>query len=608
MKKIVAEKEDGIAEIVDQMLNEPDNDVTIVIPRGSVLVRTMSNFRLLKREAEAAGKEVAVESVDETALAFAKECGIEAVHPLWRGVRSEHGSGNGMSDIVPKAHHAPAVSIKKKKAAEPEPEPEPEEESVMEDEEEEEMPAAHHHARAASPARRLSLREEEEGDEEADVREADAEDDETTVEDDDVGKEGVGNRFFKSAPFFSSSPRGGNGPVRRDYDDDDDDNRPRRRIGGRTWTIVVILVLIGLGGAYVASAYFNHANISISFKKTPWTWQGNLTADKAASQDDLANGVLAAQVFTANKNVTDSFKASGQSDVSLKATGMITIYNDYSTKPQELVATTRFLTPDGKIFRITKNVTVPGATKVADGSLQASSITAPIVADQAGPAYNIGPVAKLTIPGFQKDPQYSGFWGTINASTTGGYTGQRAVPTQADIAAAKASTTADLQASLQGGFSGTYPNNFKILDGATKVNVGTLTVNTTTDDNGNFTVFATATLSAIGFDESALKDALLAQAQATEASSTFADVNLNYSNVSADFTKGQVSFSLAVQADLEPAFMPVDFEQEILGKSVADARTAISTLPQLSHAEISVWPVWLSTIPSNPAKVKIAEN
>jgi hypothetical protein len=634
MKKITVDKEDGIAEVIDHLLDASDDEITLVIPKGSALIRSMSNFRLLKREADAAGKDVAVESVDDTALSFAKECGIQAVHPLWRGVRTEsdeegtrriprgHTSGGGMSDIVPKSHRATAPSpVASRHRDDDDDREDPEEEDDASEREENDRdentdsavqrPAAL--GRRASfkndgprPSARLDEDEEGYGDEPADE-----EDGEDEIEEEVREEVSAARRFFGDRrPFFSDRARGSRDGSRSSrsqaFDDDDDaDNGPRRRIGGKVWTVlVIVLVLFGIG-AYVASADFNHANVTITFKKTPWSWQGNLTADTSVGADDLANGTIAAQLFTANKDITQTFHASGQSNVSLKATGMITIYNDYSTKPQELVATTRFLTPDGKIFRITKNVVVPGATNGAGGALQASSITVPIVADQAGPNYNIGPVAKLSIPGFQGDPQYGHFWGTITASTTGGYIGQRAVPTAADITAAKASTTAALQNALQGGFSGTYPNNFKILSGATNVTVGGLVVNTTTDSQGNFTVYATATLSAIGFDESALKTALLADAQTTEASSSFADITLNYTNVSPNFAKGQVSFSLSAQGDLEPALVPVDFEQQLLGKSVASARTVISSLPQLSNAEISVWPVWLGTIPSNAAKVSV---
>ncbi len=586
MKKIIVGKEDGVAEVIDQMLNEPDPEVTFVIPRGSSLGRTVSNFHLLRREADAAGRDIAIESVDETILAFAKQSKIESTHPLWRGVR---GAGVGVSDIVSKSHKS--VSAKR----------EPEEEDILADDDEqeagEEEEAAPRPVHTPMKGKRIVAvhAKEETIDDEADGEEAEAE-----PADDGEEEEPVSRGILRK-PFFSSIPR----YYRHDDDADDDEDSSRRRgISGKVWAWVAVIIVLVAGGAYVASADFNHATISIAFKKTPWSWQGSLTADKSISSDALASNVIAGQVFTSNKNVTESFKASSVQNVSLKAQGIITIYNDYGTSPQELVATTRFLTPDGKIFRITQNVIVPGAT-TSGGKLVPSSINAPIVADQAGPDYNIGPVAKLTIPGFAGHPQENGFYGTITATTTGGYTGQKAVPTAADIAAAEASTTAILQASLQGGFSGSYPNNFKILDGATSIQVGKLTVNTTTDSQGDFTVYGQAMLSAIGFDETALKSDLLAEAQTQDPSSTFSDINMNYGNVQANFSKGQVSFSLSAQGDLEPAFSTTDFVSEIAGKNISDARNMIGALPQLSSGEISVWPSWLWTIPSNTSKVHI---
>src|SRR5580704_9214642 len=96
MKKIIVEKSEGIAELIDSILNEPDKEIVLVIPRGSALARSVSNFHLLKRETDSAGRSITIESVDDTILAFAKQSDLEASHPLWRGVR---GAG-GFSDIV----------------------------------------------------------------------------------------------------------------------------------------------------------------------------------------------------------------------------------------------------------------------------------------------------------------------------------------------------------------------------------------------------------------------------------------------------------------------------------------------------------------------------
>ena len=573
MKKIIVDKADGIAEVIDNMLNEPDSEISLVIPKGSALGKSARNFQLLKREAEAAEKTVAIESVDETILAFAKESHIEASHPLWRGVRSD---ANGVSDIVPKSRKKIQVPVRHE---------------IEED----------HEDRGTDD----------------DEDESETEDEETDLErlkDEEVREE---EREARS-PFFTrlsrryisdSKSAKKESDVRADVvdDDDDDDSGSRGSSTGKIITVALVVIIISLGGAYVASAFFNHANVTINFKKTPWNTQLSLTADKSVSTDNLSSNVIAAQVFTSNKNMAQIFPGSSVQQVSQKAQGSITIYNDYNSSPQPLVATTRFLTPDGKIFRITQNVTVPGA-QTSGGKLVPSSIVVPIVADQAGPAYNIGPVAKLTIPGFTGKPQENGFYGSITASTTGGFIGQRATPTAADIVNAKASTTALLMASLQGGFSGSYPNNFKILDGATQVKVTKLTVNTSTDSNGNFTVFGEATLQAVGFDETALKNDLLAQAQLQEANSVFADINLIYSNIAADFTNGRVAFSVAAQADLEPQLTVAALQGSVLGKSITDTRAAISQLPQLDNAEISIWPSWLWTIPSDPNKVHITIN
>ncbi len=576
MKKIIVDKTEGIAEVIDRMLNEPDHEVSIVIPKGSVLGRSVSNFHLLRREADSAGRSIVVESVDDTILAFAKEGGIESSHPLWKGVR---GTG-GFSDIVPRHAAADADTHSVDHDADDEPEEAPRRGKKI--------PVTIAGAGISATAGKRHKKAE---------RAAEAEDEEAAFEEeaenDPEEKKAapIRDRFFDAAPDV----------------DEGDDSDGRGSFGKVIWAIIGV-VIIGAIGLYVVTAFFDHADITINFTQTPWSYQENFAAEKTAVGIDPASNVIPAQVFTSSKNVTESFPGSLVQQVSQKAQGTITIYNDYSAASQELVATTRFLTPGGQIFRIVSDVTVPGETSV-NGALTPSSITAQVVADQAGPDYNIGPVSKLTIPGFDNDPgREAGFYGVINASTTGGFIGERATPTAADIAAAKASTTALLAASLQGGFSGNYPNNFTILDGAATTSVSKLTVNTSTDANGNFTVFGQATLTAIGFDESALKDYLLTLAQSTEASSTFKSITLSYSAVTANFTTGKVSFALSAQASLEPAFTTADFVTSIEGQSISAARGTISALPNLSDGEISVWPSWLWNIPTDPNKIHVSVN
>lgn len=573
MKKIVVDKNEGIAEVIDRILNEPDGEVSVVIPKGSALGRSVSNFHLLKREADSAGRSVVIESVDETILAFAKESGIEASHPLWKGVR---GVG-GFSDIVPRRDEDVAERTRG----------DADEEEEEEDEEKNGEAAKHPKKSAPITLGRRARKPEPE-----DFKDEEEEDEMTEKEPEEK------KSFSARGHVFDTTP---------DLDEEDDDDQPRRFPKKTVWAIVGIVV-VGLVAVYVTSVFFDRADITINFKQTPWSYQDNFIASKSAVGIDPDTNTIPAQIFATTKNVTESYPGSLVTQVSQKAQGTITIYNAYSAAPQELVATTRFLTPAGQIFRITENVTVPGETNV-NGTLTPSSVTAPIVASAPGPAYNIGPVAKLTIPGFDNDPgREAGFYGVITASTTGGFIGTRATPSAADIANAEASTTAVLEASLQGALAGTYPNNFEIPNGATQVQVTTLTVNTSTDANGNFTVFGVATLQAIGFDQTALENYLLSLAQAQEASSTFKTINVSYSDVTPNFTTGQVSFALSAQGSLEPLFSTAQFATSVEGQSVAEARAMIAALPQLSDGEISMWPSWLQSIPSDPSKIHITVN
>ncbi len=605
MKKIILEKDEGVAEAVDRILNEPDNDVTLVVPNGSALGKTMRNFNILKREVEAAGRDITIESVDENILAFARKSGIAGSHPLWTG--SPHG---GFSDILsgennndddpPPAHKVNPLSSKSRNDA------------VLKPEVDRKRTPIKKKIAGETPVTIAVQSEDEEEDEnteeatedkhgDADKHRSVAEEKKAVIEkkSDEPEKKNFsgGNNFFKETAIPDA------------HGDESESHR-----GGAKKVIgyIVLGVMVIAAVFFAVPQFFGSVKVTIDFKKTPWGYSHAFMADKsvATSTVGVADNIIPAQVFIATNSAVQSFHASGIANVSLKATGVITIYNDYSAAPQVLVATTRFVTPDGKIFRLVNRVTVPGA-QVADGKIVPSSLNAPIIADQAGAAYNVGPVTKLTVPGFQGTAKYNGFYGSIASLTAGGFVGKKAVPTASDIAAAEANVKNILQsATSSGGALAKIPENFEILDGATGTTITKLTVNTNTDQNGNFNVFGESVFQAIGFDKTKLEAFLLAQAESGRTvSSTFNNsLNIHYSGTQADFTKGIMSFTLDASGTIEPAFSVDNFRSAILGKSVADARSMIASLPELADGTIAAWPSWLANIPSDPGKVRITVN
>lgn len=120
--------------------------------------------------------------------------------------------------------------------------------------------------------------------------------------------------------------------------------------------------------------------------------------------------------------------------VSRKATGTVVIFNKSSQAPQVLVANTRLQTPDGKIFRISRAITVPGYT-VQNKEIVPGSKEIDVVADKPGEEYNIG-VSDFTIPGFSGSPKFNTIFGRSKSPMQGGFSGVEKSVTKDDLQSA----------------------------------------------------------------------------------------------------------------------------------------------------------------------------
>jgi hypothetical protein len=362
-------------------------------------------------------------------------------------------------------------------------------------------------------------------------------------------------------------------------------------------------VLLALS-AWAWGAFFGRAEISINFAEVSWEGTNQILATKTVAAPSAQGGVIPAEIFRDRRNVTQIFQATGKAQVSEKAKGRLTIYNAYSSQPQTLVATTRFETPDGKIFRLDNQVVIPGA-EIKDGKIVPKSIEAGVTADKAGADYNLGRVEKLTIPGFKGTPRFQGFYGALLNGASGGFIGEKTVPTEADIAAAKSKTAAVLKSSLENGLLSGRPAEFKILPGASETVITKMTAQAAADEKGNFGVIGEAEFRAIGFRESDLKAALLDIARREAPDTEFRTWEAEYSDVRPDYDKGEVRFSVKSKGELVPVFSPDDFRAEAAGADLNSVRSRILKLPRLADAKISVRPMWLRRLPADPGRITL---
>jgi hypothetical protein len=311
------------------------------------------------------------------------------------------------------------------------------------------------------------------------------------------------------------------------------------------------------------------------------------------------------QVFVQKNNLRLAFDATGRKAVERKASGKILVYNGYSSSPQPLSLGTRFESPEGKIFKTTKAVTVPGA-QIVEGKIVSSSIEIMVMAEKAGEAYNIAP-SRFTIPGFKGTPKYLAFYGESKEAMSGGFVGEVAYPTDEDSKKAKEEIVAKLNESLKTLILTQLPRGFKIIDGASDFNLLNQTVDKEADSSSKFYAFAEAQMSLIVFREKDLMD-FLDKKMRTELGQDFAFKSnvLDYGLARLDIKAGKMAFPIDFKAVSTRVIDADLLKGRILGKPDSDVKALLFALPGLESAKISFWPFWVKNAPTNTQKITIS--
>lgn len=519
-QKIILTKDDSAKDLAGFIASEEATHITFTIPKFSKIGEVQDIFQTVKKVADALGKTISIESVDDAILASAQAAGIAAENPFFSPVSTS-------SPAVP-AWEEPTAHF------EDGPDDTPDSAPVA-------MPVV---AKSRRPAPRPAYKR--------------------VVSSNDDDEDGITPRSF---PFLRSK---------------------------LVWGIALVLILVP--GFFVAFRVLPQADIVVETEKEKWVFNGLLLIEK--------NGPVPSHVVSDRKNAQMSFPALGKKVVNRKAEGTITVYNAYSSQPQQLVATTRFEAPDGKIVRLVNNVTIPGA-KITNGVITPSSIDAAVIADKPGVAYNLS-APKLVIPGFKGTAKFSGFYGAVSAPLSGGFTGEAAYPTDADVVSAKAKITEVLEQTIASQISSAAGAEYTVIPGSARTEIRKMKVDTVANDRGEFSVFAEAETKAIAFKESDLIGYFSGKMKAemeTEKGSAdyvFKETNLSYDAPSkVDFSAERMTIPVNFESVAERPVDVARLRAEVAGKSKEELNATILAIPGVLSAQISLWPRYVRTVPRN---------
>ncbi len=316
------------------------------------------------------------------------------------------------------------------------------------------------------------------------------------------------------------------------------------------------------------------------------------------------------QLFTVNKSAVDEFNATSEKDAVQKSRGTITIYNEYGTSPQPLVATTRFEfmqggKESGLVFKTLQTITVPGM-RVENDVITPGRVDVEVIADKAGQTYNV-PAGDFSIVAWREKgdvARYEKIYGRSDDSTHGGILGKAKVVSEFDYNNAKDHLTArvvsDINTSLEPQTVG--------LELLTNIEPKIDSVESTAgidDAADNFTMTVNGSIATIGFKKDDLISLITDRVDKTEGlmvvpeklELSYKDVVINSDNV--------MEMIVSVKGNAYAKIDKNDIASNLLGRNEAQIKEHLGSIEGINSAKVILSPFWVKKIPKNEGKINI---
>ncbi|NTW76102.1 MAG: hypothetical protein HGB34_04370 [Candidatus Moranbacteria bacterium] len=381
-------------------------------------------------------------------------------------------------------------------------------------------------------------------------------------------------------------------------------------IRGKTWfsafVTLSVIFLVGTG----AFLFLPKAVISV----TPMSIIQDVGMEFEGKTDASAVGerMVPVRIVEKEETVSVTRDASGStSGNGSKATGKILIYNEFGTESQPLVATTRFQSGDGKIFRLSKGITVPGISD-RNGRREPGVVEAEVIADEAGDGYNIG-ATDFSIPGFSGSAKAGKIYAKSTSSMIGGSSsGQSGVLSisASDIEQAKSEATEAFRKAFVDSLGGEIAEGDRFIVEAMDIQeIGVPTVPGVGSVASSFEYRTVFRGKAFVFSEVELREravAILRKKASIDDTYSPGDVTFRYEGATSDYQGGTFRFKVGVNAMFVAAVNTDTLREDFLGKKSEEIKAVLERHSEVKNVEIELRPKGMSfAVPKNPKRVTV---
>lgn len=367
-----------------------------------------------------------------------------------------------------------------------------------------------------------------------------------------------------------------------------------------SYKLISVIALAVLAVIFGLSTLFARATVSIAQSEEVVVLSGNtfpLSASIATSSDIGPEKTIGYKAVNFSVAASTTISATGQKTVQRKATGKIVIYNE-SNSSQLLIATTRFQTAEGLLFRLNKNVTVPAK----------KNVTVDVTADQAGEKYNIGQKS-FVLPGFKGTSKYKTIYGKSSSSMSGGSTGLVPQTSASDTSVAREALKDAIIKQSEEKIAAQIPEGYLLIKGGVIQNFSE-TKELPGPDSKSVVVSQTATVSAYYLEKNSLNSAVASKSSifALPVANNKASIDTESltANIIPESESKAASLVLTGTSTVKAAFDQDSIAKSISGLSRSEALAIIKAYPGIEAVEISIQPWWKRKLPKvSSIKVKV---
>lgn len=358
--------------------------------------------------------------------------------------------------------------------------------------------------------------------------------------------------------------------------------------------ITALLSIVVLGALHIV---FSRGTIFLWPVSRSLALQETVKVQSAAKEIDVSQRVIPAKVLEQEKTLTKLYPASGSVIKESKAQGVLQVFNT-QPKTQVLIAGTRFISQDGKLFHSKQRVSIP------TGSSQ--SVT--LVAAESGGEYNIPP-SSFSLPGLVGSALYTLVYGKSSQPMAGGTKTAASVITESDIRGAQTNVEQDaIKFAEDEIFKSAIPPfvvdrkslDIQIIDSFSSVKSGA--------EFSHFNATAKVKVSALIFRSDDLERLMIQLAtQGLKEHETLHEQSVYVTYQAFSFRSESYELGLNVKIDAKAyQDIPVDdIERDIQGLKKNKAEEVVRSFVSVAQVKIDLWPFWTQSLPGRREKIYI---